>query len=209
MKLSDENSIVKKFLEERASESKTTWDIEKRKAAPGDYIRSLLEEIYPTATKIEDVRKYNITGTDWKVYLDNDRWDPLRPRKLIEVFGDLPHELIVKKIDDKTDRKLGYTGNIFLDHGTLFVRDCVQLFVTPNFRDKYLVIYNELLDPDYVITNSFTTTRRTTKTKSGSFVTKGYPIKIKKIKHAIVLAKPSIDWFMIKREEPEKRASWS
>ena len=206
--MSDGNSIIKKFLKEKSSESVTDWGREKKKAAPGDYIRSLLEEIYPTATKIEDVRKYNITGTDWKVYLGNDRWDQLRPRKLIEVFGNLPTKLIVKKIDDKTDRKLGYTGNIFLDHGTLFMRDCVQLFVNPNFRDKCLVIYNELLDPYYVINNSFTTTRRTTKTKSGSFVTKGYPIKVKKIRHAIVFAKPSIDWFMIAREEPEKSALW-
>lgn len=180
-------SIVKKFLEERSSTRETTWATEVRKEAPRDYIRSILEGIYENAMYIEGLAAERISGIDWRVYFTTGS---------------------VIEIDDKTDLSLGYTGNIFLDHDTLMKRECGQLFVNPNFRGKYLLIYNERLDPSHVIDNSFTTTTRETKTEYGSYETKGYAIEIKKIKSAIAFAKPSIPWFIRKRKRPEKGTLW-
>ncbi len=180
-------SIVKDFIEGRSSQRETTWETELRKEAPRSYIRSILEKIVPNAMYIEDLVAKRISGIDWNVYFTTD--------SIIE-------------IDDKTDLLLGYSGNIFLDHDTLMKRECGQLFVNPNFRGKYLLIYNEKLDPSYVINNSFTTTTRETKTKTGSYETKGYAIEIEKIKFAIAFAKPSIDWFTKIRKRPEKITLW-
>ncbi len=186
--MSNGPSIVKKFIEESSSQRETTWATEVRKEAPRDYIRSILEEIYENAMFIEDIASKRISGIDWNVYFTTG--------SIIE-------------IDDKTDLLLGYSGNIFLDHGTLMKRECGQLFVNPNFRGKYLLIYNERLTPSYVIHNSFTTTTRETKTEHGSYETKGYAIEIEKIKFAIAFAKPSINWFIKKRKRPDKNTLWS
>lgn len=186
--MSDETSIVRKFLEERPSKRETTWAIEGKKEAPRVYIRLILEGIFTNAMYIEDLADKQIPGIDWNVCFTTG--------SIIE-------------IDDKTDLSLGYTGNIFLDHDTLMKRECGQLFVNPNFQGKYLVIYNERLPPSYVIKNSFTTTMRETKTEYGSYETKGYAIEIKKIKFAIAFAKPSINWFTKKRRRPDKNTLWA
>jgi len=152
---------------------KTTWDKELEKEAPKEYIRAILNALYPGA-RIKNRRKEN-DRVDWTIYAN---------------------------IDDKTDLHLGETGNISLDESTLKSNDknLLQLFVNPNKLPGYhILIKNSLLNIELVKENAIEEYVRTTETETGSFTTKTYIIPIYCIKHAVVSAFPSIEWWYKKR----------
>ena len=147
----------------------TTWDNELEKEAPEEYINSILHLLYPGA-RIKNRRKQK-DRIDWTIYAN---------------------------IDDKTDLHLGETGNICLDEKTLYSTDknLLQLFVNPNKLPGYhILIKNTLLNPKDVIKNSIKEEIRTTKTENDEFITKAYIIPIFCIKHAIISAYPSTEWW--------------
>lgn len=158
---------------------KAEWDTELSKEASKIYMRELLEKLYPSA-EVENVRDRRISGVDWIVHMPSGE---------------------ALKIDDKTDNWLGYTGNISLDQMTTVKKECLQLFVNPDFLGKFLLLDNNKIDAVTLLLKS-----KVHKMVTDGNVTRTFIIPIKHIEKAIIKAAPSIEWFKIRRRFPETRA---
>lgn len=148
---------------------KTTWETEGAKEAPEEYINSILELLYPGA-RITNRREAH-DRVDWTIYAN---------------------------IDDKTDLHLGETGNISLDESTLNSNDknLLQLFVNPNKLPGYhILIKNALLNIDQVKADAIKIHERQTETEKETYTTRTYIMPIYCIKHAIISAFPSVEWW--------------
>ena len=152
---------------------KARWDTELSKEASEDYVRGLLEKIYPEASSIENMRNQRISGVDWKIHLPNGK---------------------TLNIDDKTDNWLGYTGNISLDQMTTVKKESLQLFVNPDFPGKFL-----LLDNSKIAAVTLLLKGKVHKMATDGNITRTFIIPIKHIEKAIIKAEPSTEWFKIKR----------
>ena len=153
------------------------WKGELAKEAPADEIEKLLRKIFPDALKIVNIRDRRVSGTDWILEFAN----------------------FSISLDDKTDKWLGYTGNISLDQRTISNKDRLQLFVNPDFPGKYLLIDNNKLNVATIMIHG-----KPHQMQTEGYKTTTYIIAIKHIENAIVKAKPSVKWFKRKRRRKKK-----
>lgn len=157
---------------------KAYWEPElEKEALVEEYVRGLLDKIYPEATSIENIRNQRISGVDWKIHLPNGE---------------------TLNIDDKTDNWLGYTGNISLDQMTTIKKESLQLFVNPDFPGKFLLLDNSKIAAGTLLLKGRVHTMTTDDNITRTFIT-----PIKHIEKAIIKAEPSIKWFKTKRRRPK------
>lgn len=149
----------------------TDWETELAKEAPEDYVKPILEKMFPYSN-IENLREQRIPGKDWIIHIN---------------------------VDDKNDTYLGFTGNISLDEKTTFkLKNVFQLFVNTLLpKGFYIFIDSNKIDFNTVITKCYKIVKRKTKNNNGEeYETKSYVINIKYIKNAVIGCNPCIEWWM-------------
>jgi len=150
----------------------TDWNNEISKEVPPEYVEEILKKIFPLA-KIENIRNLRITGVDWRISLDID-------------------------IDDKFDHLLGITGRISLDEKTtLTCKEKYQLFINTKLpKGHFILIDNNKIDKENILSNNYCEAKART---NNEFETKSFVIDIAKIKNAIILCHPPLEWWLKSR----------
>jgi hypothetical protein len=146
----------------------TTWGEELSKEAPPEYIKEILNKLYP-GVRLENLRNLHQPGFDWRM---------------------------TAQIDDKNDTWLGKTENISLDQKTFGKKDTYQLFVNyPVKPGYYILIDNSKLDLVKILFNIKKVAKATT---DDQFSTRSFIVQIKDIQEAIVSCYPPLKWWIEK-----------